>query len=296
MSANKPKAAGPSNAAVRWMRLLLRQQHRGLVLTVVVVAMAIAGALYAWQRFGGLLEQSPDYVLTPERISVTPQPAWIHADVKADVVRSANLTRVNLRDPRLVEQLAAAFTLHPWVAKVVRVQKRFPAAADVELQYRRPVAVVRVEPKGESRLLFVDESGILLPSEDFAPEQGKDFLRIEAAGEVPTSGYGLPWQSERIAGAARVAAALADRWQSLGLYRIIAVQSADGQIVYECRTQRDVRVVWGAVPGREMPAEPSAEQKTAALERHVQDKGPLDRDGGETVLDLRTLAKNAASR
>ena len=293
MSANKPKAAGPSKASVRWVRILLRQQNRGLVLTAIVVVAAIGSALYGWQRFGGLIDQSSDYVLTPERITMTPQPAWIHADVKADVVRSANLARLPLRDPRLVEQLAAAFTLHPWVAKVVRVQKQFPAAAHVELQYRRPVAVVRVEPKGESRLLFVDASGVLLPSEDFAPEQGKDFLRIEAAGEVPTSGYGLPWQSERIAGAARVAAALADRWQSLGLYRIVAVQSPDGQLLYELRTPKDVRVVWGAAVGREMPAEPSAEQKIAALERHVRDKGPLDRDGGEALLDLRALAQSS---
>jgi hypothetical protein len=292
MSANRPKAAGPSNAAVRSMRFLLRQQNRGLALTALVVVAAIAGALYGWQRFSGLVEQSPDYVLTPERISVTPQPPWIHADVRADVVRTANLARLNLRDPRLVEQLAAAFTLHPWVAKVVRVQKRFPATAEVELQYRRPVAAVRVAPQGESRLLFIDESGVVLPSEDFAPEQGKDFLRIEADGEVPTAGYGLPWASDRIKGAARVAAALAQRWQPLGLYRIVATPSADGQLIYELRTQRDVRVVWGTVPGREAPREPSAEQKMAALERYVQDKGPLDREGGEALLDLRTLAKS----
>jgi hypothetical protein len=294
MSANKPKPAGPSNAAIRWMRVLARQQNRGLVLTAVVLIAAIAAALYGWQRFGGLVAQSPDDVLTPERISVTPPPPWIHADVKAEVVRSANLARLNLRDPRLVEQLAAAFALHPWVAKVVRVQKRFPAAADVELKYRRPVAVVRVEPQGESRLVFIDETATFLPSEDFAPEQGKNFLRIEAAGEVPTSGYGLPWKSERIAGAARVAAALTQRWQPLGLYRIVAVQSPDGHLLYELRTPRDVRIVWGAVPGHEMPAEPTAEQKIHALEQFVRDKGPLDRDGGATVLDLRTLAKDSA--
>ena len=296
MSANQSKAVRPSRGAVRWMRWLLRQQNRGLVLTAIVLALALAGALYGWQRYGGLVNQSPDYVLTPEPIHVTPQPAWIHADVKAEVVRSAKLSRLNLQDERLVEQLAAAFTLHPWVAKVVRVQKRFPAAVDVDLQYRRPVAVVRVEPNGESRLLFVDESGVLLPSEDFAPEQGKDFLRIEAAGEVPTGGYGLPWQNERIKGAARLAAALADHWHDLGLYRIVAVQSADGQLLYELRTQRDVRVIWGSTPGREASGEPSAEQKLAAIMQHVQNKGSLDREGGETLLDVRALANDAAAR
>jgi hypothetical protein len=292
MSASKPKPAGPSNAGIRWMRFLARQQNRGLVLTAVVVIAAVTAAGYGWQRFGGLIADSQEYVLTPERIQVTPQPPWIHANVKNDVVRTANLSQLDLREARLVEQLAAAFALNPWVAKVVRVQKRFPAAADVELRYRRPVAVVRVEPRGDSGLVFIDETATLLPSEDFAPEQAKDYLRIEAAGEVPTSGYGLPWKSERIAGAARIAAALAQRWQPLGLYRIMAAQSGDGQTIYELRTPRDVRIIWGAIPGREAPGEPSPEQKLAALERYVQDKGSLDREGGEALLDLRTLAQD----
>jgi len=295
MGTNKSKPAGPSSRAVRWTRALLRQQNRGLVLTVAVVAVAIGGALYGWQRFGSLATQSADYVLTPDRIHVTPQPPWIHADVKAEVTRSAGLSRLDLRDRQLAPQLAAAFAIHPWVAKVVRVQKRFPAAADIELQYRRPVAVVRVEPQGESRLLFIDELGVLLPTEDFSAEQGKDFLRVEAAGEIPTSGYGLPWQSERIIGAARLAAVWKERWQPLGLYRIASVQTADGQLLYELRTQRDVRVVWGAPPGRESSREPSAEQKIAALEQYVHDKGPLDRDGGESLIDLRALAGRAVT-
>jgi len=200
---------------------------------------------------------------------------------------------LRLRDRRLVEQLAAAFTLHPWVAKVVRVQKRFPAAADVELAYRRPVAVVRVELQGESRLVFIDEHAVLLPTDDFSAEQGKDFLRIEAAGEVPTAGYGLVWKSDRILGSARLAAVWGQRWQPLGLYKIGSVVAADGQVLYELRTPRDVRIVWGALPGRETSREPSAEQKIAALERYVQDKGPLDRDGGESLIDLRRLAGSA---
>jgi hypothetical protein len=132
---------------------------------------------------------------------------------------------------------------------VVRVQKRFPAAADVELKYRRPVAVVRVEPRGESRLLFIDESGVLLPTEDFSAEQGKEFLRIEAAGDVPTSGYGLPWQSERIIGAARLAAIWQERWQPLGLFKIASLQTADGQVLYELHAARRAGDL-GALPGR----------------------------------------------
>ena len=54
-----------------------------------------------------------------------------------------------------------------------------------------------------------------------------------------------------------------------------------------------MRVIWGPAPGSESAREPSAEQKIAALEQYVHDKGPLERDGGPPLLDLRELASAA---
>ena len=294
MAASKSKQAGSFTAAVRVVRILLRPQNRGLVLTAVVIAAAIGSSLYAWRRWGAAAMQSADYFVKPERMAVTPQPTWIHSNVKAEVMRSASLGRLNLRDRNLVEQVAQAFALHPWVAKVVRIEKRFPAQVNVELKYRRPVAVVKIDARGEQGLLFVDEESVLLPSADFAPSQARSYLRIMAAGETPASVYGTPWGSERIAGAARVAAAWGNRWQPLGLYWIVAARSAGGELLYELRTQDDkVHVVWGGVPGRDSSSEPSSEQKIAALEQYVHDKGPLDKSGGPAVIDLRELAGSA---
>ncbi len=198
--------------AVHAVRILLRPQHRGPILAAVVVGAALAGFLYAWQRWGEPGLNPADYTVTLDRLIVTPQPAWIHADVKAEVIRSAGAAQLNLRDPKLVEELATAFALHPWVAKVIRVQKHYPAQVEVELEYRRPVAAVEVASQNEAGLLFIDAHGVLLPSADFAQGQAKDFLRIAAGNETPASVYGTPWGSERIAGAARVAAA----WEGTG--------------------------------------------------------------------------------
>ena len=110
-----------------------------------------------------------EYEVAADRIAVTPAPAWIHADVKAEVLRSAAVGRLDLRDRHLVVHVASAFALHPWVAKVVRVEKRFPAQVTVELEYRRPVAAVEVADRGEAGLVFIDQESVLLPSADFAP-------------------------------------------------------------------------------------------------------------------------------
>lgn len=298
--------------AVQAVRILLRPQHRGPLLAAAVVGAALAGLLYAWQRWGEPNLNPDDYAVTLDKIHVTPQPPWIHADVKADVLRAADAARLNVRDPKLVEEVAAAFALHPWVAKVVKVRKRYPARVDVELEYRRPVAAVEVSSKNEPGLLFVDTTGVLLPSADFAPGQAKDFLRIAAGNETPAGIYGTAWGSERVAGAARLAAAWEGvrqesggqsqesgnslkRWQKLKLYRIVPLRASSGEITYELRTQSDAQIVWGAAPGSESAGEPSPEQKMTLLEHYVADKGPLDRENAPSAIDLREPAAAAKS-
>jgi hypothetical protein len=291
MAASKSKPAKSFGTAIHIVRFLLRPQNRGLVLTAFVIVAAIGGSIYAWRRWGEPAMQSAEYAVTPDAIAVTPQPTWIHSNVKTEVLRSLGSAHLDLHERKLVEQVAHAFALHPWVAKVVRVEKRYPAQVHVDVQYRRPVLVVKIDAPGEQGLLFLDEQSVLLPSADFAPSQARGYLRIMAGGETPTSVYGTPWGSDRIAGAARIAAAWGNRWQPLGLYWIVAARSAGGELLYELRTQDDkVRVVWGLAAGHESASEPSTEQKIAALERFVHDKGPLAREGGPAVIDLRELA------
>jgi len=290
MGTAKPKAARPPAAALGWLRVCARPQNRGLALSALVLVVALGGLVPTWRRWGAPAMQSAEYVVTPDKIEITPPPTWVHSDVKQEVVRTAALTRLDLRDAKLVEQVASAFALHPWVRKVARVEKRYPARLRVELAYRRPVAVVEVTAGGQAGLLFIDEESVLLPSADFAPSQAKQYLRISASGETPAGAYGTAWGSQRIAGAARVAAAWGQRWQPLGLYRIAVVETAAGGLEYQLRTPRDNCIVWGAAPGSESAREPSPEQKVAALIQYVQDKGPLDREGAPALIDLRSLA------
>lgn len=291
MGVSKSKSSATLGPGFALARVLWRPHNRGLVLTALVVVAAIGGAVYGWRRWGEAAVHSPEYTVAAERISVTPQPAWIQANVKTEVIRSLSGAKLELLDRDLVEKIADAFQLHPWVAKVIRVQKRYPAQINVELEYRRPVLVVKIDAPGEEGLLFLDRESVLLPSADFAPSQAKDYLRIVAAGETPTSVYGTPWGSQRIAGAAHLAAALGARWQSAGLYSIAATRAVGSEFLYELRTQDEkVRVIWGLARGGESAGEATVEQKLAALDRYVHDKGPLDKLATGAVLDLRELA------
>lgn len=290
MGKGQPKAPAAINTGIGIASFLLRPSNRGWVTTIAVIFAGLIGFRVAWQKWGAPSLENDEYLVTAEQIQVTPQPNWIHTNVKTECVRSLSGLKLSLLDRELVEKVADAFTLHPWVAHVVRVEKRHPSQLNVELEYRRPALVVKIEAPGDEGLLFLDEEGVLLPSTDFAPTQARNYLRIAAAGEAPSSVYGTPWASERIEGAAHIAACWGTRWQPLGLYWIVTTKTVGGHLIYELRSQDDkVRVIWGQPPGQEGATEPAAEQKIAALERLVQEQGPLEKIATDKPIDLRAL-------
>jgi hypothetical protein len=284
MGKGQPKSAGGAAAGLNLAAILLRPQNRGWVSTTAVVIASIIGFVIAWHRWGAPALEGDDYLVSEDKIVVTPQPAWIHANVKADCLRALAGMQLKLLDRELVEKIGSAFTLHPWVAEVIRVEKRYPAQVSVELEYRRPVLVVKLDAPGDEGLLFLDEHAVLLPSTDFAPSQARNYLRIAASGETPSGVYGVPWKSERIAGAAAVAAAVESQWQALGLYWIVTARIGSGELVYELRSQNDkFRLIWGRPPGQESSGEPTAQQKIATLGQLTRDGSPAE----SKTIDLR---------
>jgi hypothetical protein len=284
MGKGQPKSVGRVAMGSNLATVLLRKQNRGWVTTAAVVIASVIGFAIAWQRWGAPSLEGDDYLVSEEKIVVTPQPAWIHANVKADCVRALAGMQLKLLDRELVEKIGSAFKLHPWVAEVVRVEKRYPAQVNVELEYRRPVLVVKLDAPGDEGLLFLDEHAVLLPSTDFAPSQARNYLRIAASGETPSGVYGVPWKSERIAGAAAIAAVLENQWQTVGLYWIVTARIGSGDLVYELRSQDEkFRLIWGRPPGQESSGEPTAQQKLATLK---QWKGDGSSSESKTI-DLR---------
>jgi len=289
MGKGQPKSPAAITTGISVAGVLLRPQNRGWVTTSAVVLAASIGFAVAWQKWGAPSLDRDEYIVSADQIQVTPQPTWIHTNIKAECVRSLTGMELSLLDRDLLEKVANAFTLHPWVAHVVRVEKRNPSQILVELEYRRPALVVKIESPGDEGLLFLDENAVLLPSTDFAPTQARNYLRIAAAGETPSSVYGTPWTSDRMTGAARLAACWGTRWQPLGLYWIVATKTLGGQLTYELRSQDDkVRVIWGQAPGHDDPHEPTAEQKIAGLEKLAQEEGPLEKIAVDTPIDLRS--------
>ncbi len=267
------------------------------VVGVAFVALLLAGWSYAWRTWGEPTATGEEYTVTPEKIELNPAPDWIQADIKSEVVRAGGLSSLPLRDPQLVDKVSRAFAMHNWIAKVQRVTKSYPAKVVVEVEYRRPVAMVEVTWHGEPKLYFIDAESVLLPSEDFEREieqKVPHYLRI-TAGDVAPAGrsYGLPWGNDRIAGAAKIADHWQNQWKPLGLYRILISIDPNAQPLYELATAKGTKVLWGHAPGSETPGEQTAREKVVWLEQYVAKHGPLDKSATQDQIDLRTTSGKA---
>lgn len=277
---------------VLFARLFRQFAGRGgyTIFFVFMVALCL-GLFFAWKKWGPEFTSHERFRLSAEFIEVTPQPPWIHSDVKAEVIRDGNLDELRILDEQVTVKVAGAFALHNWVSNVKRVSKHSGPKVMVDVEYRKPVAMVEVTSGGSRGLLPIDGSSVLLPTEDFSPNQTRAYPRIAASEASPIGITGTPWGDERIAGGARLAALLEESWSKLGLYRILVSGEREGKrrsaVLYELQSRNGALIMWGRAPGQETSGEAPASEKLARLEDLVEANGPFDGAGGAVQIDLR---------
>lgn len=289
-SAKSGKSAArewPLGSAARKLLVWLFGPARGATLAVLMIAAFVAAAWIGWQRVRDRVLSSPDYLVGPDQVEITPLPPWIHHDIRADVFRDASLDGpLSILDDALVDRMASAFALHPWVAKVRRVSKQHPARVVVELDYRQPVLMVT----SRAGMIPVDLYGTVLPAGDFSAVEAAGYPRLVGVDTPPLGTVGQPWGDARVAGAAIIAYLLAAQWGPLGLAEIHPSEPAGGRwsdCAFFLTTRAGTKIRWGKAPLGNRSDEPSAEAKIARLEQFVRQHGSLDAaPPGAAPLDL----------
>ncbi len=240
-----------------------------------------------------------NHLVAADSIRLVPQPPpWIKCDIKNEVVEAAGLSGLHISEEQLTLRFYEAFRTHSWVAKVRRVGKRPPANIVVELDYRRPVAMVEVADRNvegqfyEGGLYPVDETGVLLPTADFSVKAAQQFPRIVAQNAAPMAPPGALWGDQRIHQAAMLAAVLDPYWKKLSLYRIVAIfdgpnASGGRDIEFRLVTRNSTIVLWGHGPGKETATEASVAKKIGWLLKLQRDKGSLDSVDPDRAIDVR---------
>ena len=233
--------------------------------------------------------QRAEYRLRTAEIEITKPPRWIPGDFIKQVVEFAELPEeMSLLDDAVTKKIDRAFRRHPWVAEVVAVRKSIPARIEVELIYRRPVAMVRVK----QGMYPVDVEGILLPPADFSVAETGLYPAIENVQSTPEGPSGTSWGDEAVSGAARLAEILAPHWKKFNLVAIrIPSRTTDNttidNLIFELTTAGGSQIIWGRGPGSDYPGELSAEKKIGRLEKYRSKFGQFDHPHGPYEIDIR---------
>ncbi len=273
--------------ALRW----LVGPGKHVTILLILVAVLGGGWYLVWPHVGPWVLSQKDYQLSVGNIEITPPPDWIHGrDVRREAFLDSNLPEITpITEPGLVERIRSAFAAHPWVAKVVSVQKFHPARVKVVLVYRMPVCVVQV---GDD-LIPVDIEGTVLPEEDFSPVEKQRYPPTRgdrkrpsgAGGNAVGRSAGRRRSGDRSAPGADLATRGPGGDRPPGHTRRLAVTPEPGR--FELRTRRGRWIVWGFPPSAENSREPKPAEKLARLEAHLQQQGTLDvGPEGARVLDL----------
>ncbi len=257
---------------------------RRLVIVGILSGAALIGWIAVGRHVAPHLATSEHYLVRTEQFEITPPPAWIKSDIRAEALREGGLAESqSILDEELLKRVTDAFALHPWVARVTSVRKYGSGRLAVDLEYRRPVCMVEV-PRG---LFPVDNQGVLLPSKDFVPLEASRYPRLTGIPAGTWSQVGAAWRDPRVIAATRVAEALVELWAGGPLARIVPAEPSGERgrkPWFDLRTRRQTTIVWGHAPGEEDQGEPDVASKVARLKAHLERAS--DSAAGAMELDL----------
>lgn len=265
----------------------------GLVTTSIVAIALIGAAIYTWNTWGHLVAGSSRYHITAQSVELPESPDWISpaTDIKQEVFATGVLNETNALDRNAATKIAQAFELNPWVKNVERVTKAPPNRVRIDLEYRRPVAVVWLQFTEETGGWEpVDAEGFILPEDRFheEPERIEQYLPIVAQpSPIMPNDVGVLWPDDRVQQGAAIAGMLEKLWREWGIDNIYVTRSvADELPTFTLRLGNEVKIFWGHGPGFEAGSELKAVQKLALIGEYLKKNGAVDRWDAGQVLDV----------
>ena len=267
---------------------LIRMLFRPKVLLILAI---FASGLFFFQKLKNQfpdLTQRKEYQIETKNLLLNPAPPhYVPIDIVDQVIKRSQLPeKVSLLDSELVLKIADAFQNHPWVQKVVSVQKT--NTVEIEVLFRKPAAMVEIK----ENLYPVDNEGILLPPEDFSVSDARRYPIITGIRSLPEGSAGSSWGDLTVQGAAQLAEALGPYWKELDIVSIEAPPRTTAKLslddlIYRLITTGGSEIVWGRSPKSQRRGELRVDQKIGKLEKYYRDYGGFDRPHGPYEIDIR---------
>jgi len=252
-------------------RLLGRLIKAPAAFAVLWPVLLIVGGYAAWHRWGAVHVAGKYSGIDPTLIQVTAPPAHVRTNVVKTVYRDTAMEGLSILDRQATAKIASAFSMHPWVRKVIGVRKLPGGQIDVRLEYRTPVAMVHVykpnDPDNRSYFFPVDGEGVLLPGNEFAEAETRNYIYIEVPDVYTSNAVGTPFGDAAVEAASALASVLSPYREKTQI-RSIGIHGDPRQtevLQMELTMQSGARMTWGSPPGNEVPGEPTVQMKLKSL-------------------------------
>lgn len=295
-SPDSPTEAQPPRDLASWLVASV-YARRGVLTSLAILAGLGFAASSAWETFAPSVAQSDRYRVTRDRVTITPPPAWVREDPLGYAFREdADTPPLSILDPDEVieSRLGSTLGAHPWVRRVESITKTPPNLISVSVEYRTPLAVVRLPDSLEP----TDVDGERLPVRDLAMGYLKRLPRIGvAAGDpsVPESAAIHPdaWPTRQVAGAAKILVEFGPLFEQFAFYEVQidptpGMRAGTRFDTYRLRSTGNTVVLWGAAPGYGPPDEAAFATKIKRLREAVNRYGRLDSvKSSPAVIDVR---------
>lgn len=292
-----PPALLPPPAPGLIVKVRQRWYRPGILVGAALVAATTIGAPYVMHMLPEL-SQRAEYRLQKRNVHITQPPHWVPHNLVEQVWKQAGFAdELPLLEESLAQDLAEAFQLNPWVEEVVAVTKSFPAAVQVKLNYRRPIAMVQVK----AGMYPVDGNGVLLPPGEFSVSDTKQYPLIVNVHSTPQGPAGNSWGDKVVIDAAKLASVLAPHWKKFNLLSIACPRTSPehgtlDEGVFSLIVTGGTRIIWGHAPGTNHPGELPVEKKIGRLEKYIADYGDFDRPHGPYLFDIRHFSEISRTR
>ncbi len=262
---------------------------RTAALSMVGPGLLIVLGYVFWVKFGADKLDQSYYGLQPDNIVLTDLPDWIKSDVVEEVFTGSRLDGISLQDREACSTIAAAFSSHPWIERVVRATKMAGSQVKVDVEFRRPFAWIYFEEPTSTKAVnnssstsssdvyyfIVDPYGVKLPSKDFSADDLPRYFHIYCPGiERPNGLVGTTYTDPRVKNALEICALVEDMRAEFGIESVQVKPEesssfSSGRWTYVVQLKDNREIVWGHAPGEELQGEDKPQIKVAKIRQQL---------------------------
>ena len=282
-------------------RLVQSFSLRGILLhqaTLFIAAscLVIGGVIFLWKNNQSTIVDIDAYQLTANKIVMPEPPPWVDLDPRELILGTEDSP--SILNPMLIADTAEKVEGMLFVDQVHSISKS-KSGVEIDLAYRRPVAVVTIDSntmpkvieKGVEIKLAVDRNGVVMPKQLSQTPHLPIISMLYPVKRQTQLNTWADWPDARVRAAAKISQYFPER--RLGVKFVVTAQKPD-QLeqehpfeLWSSQCAKGTRIIWGIEPDSQTGDEATVQQKLAAIDDLISRLGSLDRKTGR-VFDVRT--------